>query len=101
MKSFLEMKHEFKPLSHRACASAVGIGYDLCEIGECRLLNHRLPESWGDFPYLTEVTVSGSGIQGSLPEAWARLPAIKRIDLSDNALTGTLPEEWSQLRSLR
>lgn len=65
-----------------------------------RNLVGTVPESIGNFTYLTSINVPDNKINGTIPSSVATLSSLTRFGFTKNNLTGTLPEFFGTLSSL-
>jgi hypothetical protein len=69
------------------------------ELSNCGLAG-SLPASWGNWPSLEQLILSGNQITGTLPEEFAYLSGLQLLDLDSNTLQGTLPTLWGEAQAM-
>lgn len=71
-------------------------------ISNAAITNKTLPNCWGQFEGLRELTLNGLNLEGTLPAAWAGMINMTQLLLGDNpSLSGSLPPEWRAMQQLK
>jgi Leucine-rich repeat (LRR) protein len=76
------------------CSQLFMGGWDMIQVLDVssNKLNGRLPSSFGNLSYLTNLVLSYNAIEGSIPSSIGQLCNLNILDLTGNQMTGTLPE---------